>query len=152
FDPSRVIPNTINEFPSFSFTLGDLHAHVTALPFTVLALAFAMQIALKGPRGDVLWRAVAEALACGLAVGALYAINTWSYPVVAGVLVAAVVVWLRSSPEARAKRGYAIVWTVLVLVASIVFVLPFILNFNPEARGVGVVHTRRNFGHWLGDM
>ena len=38
FDPSRVIPDTINEFPSFSFLLGDLHAHVLALPFTVLAL------------------------------------------------------------------------------------------------------------------
>ena len=35
---SRVIPDTINEFPSFSFTLGDLHAHVLAIPFTLLAL------------------------------------------------------------------------------------------------------------------
>ena len=66
FDPSRVIPDTINEFPSFSFILGDLHAHVLALPFTVLALAFALQVALHGPRGDLLWRAVAEALARGL--------------------------------------------------------------------------------------
>ncbi len=46
FEPSRVIPDTINEFPSFSFLLGDLHAHVLALPFTVLALAFALQVAL----------------------------------------------------------------------------------------------------------
>ena len=44
-----MIPDTINEFPSFSFLLGDLHAHVLALPFTVLALAFAMQVALLGP-------------------------------------------------------------------------------------------------------
>ena len=35
FAPSRVIPGTINEFPWFSFLLGDLHAHVLALPFTV---------------------------------------------------------------------------------------------------------------------
>src|SRR6185503_15888472 len=45
FEPSRVIPDTINEFPSFSFVLGDLHAHVFALPFTVLAIAFALQVA-----------------------------------------------------------------------------------------------------------
>src|SRR3954463_10857321 len=80
FDPSRVIPNTINEFPSFSFMLGDLHAHVLALPFTVLALAFAMQIALRGPRGDVVWRAVCEALACRLSVGAADAINAQASP------------------------------------------------------------------------
>src|SRR3954465_6756418 len=96
FDPSRVIPNTINEFPSFSFILGDLHAHVLALPFTVLALAFAMQIALRGPRGDVVWRAVLETLSIGLAIGVLYAINSWSYPVAAGVLGASVITWVRA--------------------------------------------------------
>src|SRR4051812_17843357 len=150
FNPSRVIPNTINEFPSFSFILGDLHAHVLALPFTLLALAFALQVALSGPRRDVLWRAVAEALACGLAVGALYAINSWSYPVAAGVLVAAVSLWLRGvGPE---RRGFAVGWLVLVLVASVVLVLPFILNFAPESKGIGVVHARRPFGKWLGDM
>ena len=149
FDPSRVIPNTINEFPSFSFLLGDLHAHVLALPFTVLALAFAMQVALAGPRGDLLWRSIIEALVCGLAVGVLYAINSWSYPVVAGLLVASVVVWLRGD---RARpRGYPAVWLGLVLVAGAVLILPFILAFDPEGRGVGIVHVRRPFGKWLGD-
>ena len=44
FGPSRVIPDTINEFPSFSFTVGDLHAHVIAVPLTLLALAFVAQV------------------------------------------------------------------------------------------------------------
>jgi YYY domain-containing protein len=148
FDPSRVIPDTINEFPSFSFILGDLHAHVLALPFTVLALGFALQVALHGPRGDLLWRAVAEALCAGLAVGMLYAINSWSYPVAAGALAASVITYVRGG----GRRGYPLVWLVLVLVASFVLILPFVLNFNPEARGIGFVHVRRPFGKWLGDM
>ncbi len=148
FEPSRVIPETINETPVFSFVLGDMHAHVLALPFTVLALAFAMQVALRGPRGDLVWRAVAEALAAGLAVGALYAINSWSYPVAAGVLAASVLVWAR----ADGRRGYPAVWLALVLLASAVLMLPFILDFDPEARGVGVVHVRRGFSAWMGDM
>ena len=127
FEPSRVIPDTINEFPSFSFVLGDLHAHVLALPFTVLALAFAMQVALHGPRGDLLWRSVAEAFAAALAVGMLYAINSWSYPVAAGVLAAAVVVWLRDG----GPRGFPLVWLGLVLVASFALILPFVLDFDP---------------------
>ena len=109
FDPSRVIPDTINEFPSFSFILGDLHAHVLALPFTVLALAFALQVALHGPRGDLMWRAVAEALAAGLAVGMLYAINSWSYPVAAGVLAASVITWIRGGGR-RATRWSGSGW------------------------------------------
>jgi YYY domain-containing protein len=151
FDPSRVIPNTINEFPAFSFILGDLHAHVLALPFTILALAFALQVVLAGPRGDVVWRSVAEALAAGVAVGALYAINAWSYPVAAGLLVASVIVWSYDGAS-RGRRGYAWVWLGLVLLASVVIVLPFLLNFTAEEHGVGVVHTRRPFTKWLGDM
>ena len=50
FAASRVDPDTITEFPWFSFLLGDLHAHVLALPFTLLALAFALQVVLAGPR------------------------------------------------------------------------------------------------------
>lgn len=153
FDPSRVIPDTINEFPAFSFVLGDLHAHVIALPFTVLAIAFAMQIALAGPRGDVLWRSVSEALAAALAIGMLYAINSWSYPVAAGLLAAAVVIWLRT-PEAKGRTAYAFVWLGLVIVASLALLLPFWLDFEPESRDgiIGVVETRRDFPHFLGDM
>jgi YYY domain-containing protein len=151
FGVSRVIPDTINEFPSFSFTLGDLHAHLLAIPFTLLALGFALQVALDGPRGDLALRAVAEALAAGLAVGALYAINSWSYPVAAGLLIGAVVVWMRG-PAADGRRAYGAVWTVLVLVAGIVLVLPFWLDFDPAARGLGAVTERRSFARWTGDM
>src|SRR5205814_1400907 len=150
FEPSRVVPGTINEFPTFSFVLGDLHAHVLALPFTLLALAFALQVALAGPRGDVVWRAVAEALAAGLAVGVLYAVNSWSYPVAAGLVVAGVITWMRS-PEGAGRRGYAVAWTVLVLAASVVLLLPFWLNYVPAANGVGTVTHRRPFDRWVGD-
>jgi YYY domain-containing protein len=151
FDPSRVIPNTINEFPSFSFILGDLHAHVLAIPFTLLALAFALQVALAGPRGDVVWRAVGEALLAGLSLGVLYAVNSWSYPVGAGLLAAALIVWLRD-PASAGRRGFGVTWLGLVVLASLVLVLPFILNFNPEGHGVGIVHARRPFHKWLGDV
>ena len=143
-----MIADTINEFPAFSFNLGDLHAHVLALPFTLLALGFALQVALAGPRGDVAWRAVAEALAAGLAIGTLYAINAWSYPVAAGLLVLAVAVWMRG-PEAAGRRGYAAVWTLLVLIASVVVVLPFLLEFDAAARGIGRV-TEHPLVHRLG--
>lgn len=38
FRSSRVIPGTINEFPAFSFVYSDLHAHVIALPYTLIAM------------------------------------------------------------------------------------------------------------------
>ena len=151
FAPSRVIAGTINEFPWFSFTAQDLHAHVLAVPFTLLALAFALQVLLRGPRGDAAWRGVAEALAAGLAVGSLYAINSWSYPVAAGILAVAVVAWL-CDPRSRGRRGYAVVWLALVVVASVVLVLPFWLEFDPSADGVGLVEERVPFGRFAGQL
>jgi YYY domain-containing protein len=41
WDPTRVIPATINEFPYFSFLFADLHPHMIGLPFTVLFLSLA---------------------------------------------------------------------------------------------------------------
>ncbi len=82
----------------------------------------------------------------------LYAINSWSYPVAAGLLAASVVIWLRT-PEAKGRTAYALVWLGVVLVASIALILPFVLDFEPETRDgtIGVVATRRDFKHWLGD-
>jgi len=149
FAPSRVIPYAIDEFPAFSFLLQDLHAHVLALPFTVLALGFALQVVLVGPRGDAALRGTGEALTAGLAIGALYATNSWSYPVAAGMLVVAVLAWLRD-PRSRGRRSYAAVWTVLVLLASVVLVLPFWLDFDPAARGLALVRDHEPFARYLG--
>ena len=47
WNASRVIPDTINEFPFFTFTYADLHAHMIALPLTLLALAAAVALVPK---------------------------------------------------------------------------------------------------------
>ncbi len=44
WDPSRVIPFTINEFPYWSYLFADLHPHMMGIPFTVLFLALAYNV------------------------------------------------------------------------------------------------------------
>ncbi|MFO7966444.1 MAG: DUF2298 domain-containing protein [Archaeoglobaceae archaeon] len=39
WDPTRVIENTINEFPYFSFIHADFHAHVVAIPIKILGIS-----------------------------------------------------------------------------------------------------------------
>ncbi len=46
FNPSRVVTNTINEFPAFSFLLSCFHAHVLTLAFTIVAIALAFNLFL----------------------------------------------------------------------------------------------------------
>jgi YYY domain-containing protein len=151
FAPSRVIPGTINEFPWFSFLLADLHAHVLALPFTLLVLGFAVQVAFAGPRARPWPRALLETLCVSVALGSLYAINSWSYPVMAGLLAGALVVWLRD-PGAAGEELRAVRWGLLVLALSILLILPFHLSYDPAASGFGLVSDRRPFGKFISDQ
>lgn len=41
---TRFIPFTIHEFPSYSFAVSDMHGHVLAIPFALLALALIIQL------------------------------------------------------------------------------------------------------------
>jgi uncharacterized membrane protein len=53
WNPSRVMPNgEINEFPFFTFLYADLHAHLIALPFTLLALGLAVAVIKKQKGGS----------------------------------------------------------------------------------------------------
>ncbi len=80
--PSRAIPapgdvEPITEFPFFTILYADPHAHLFALPLTLLALAFALSVVLSRGR----WKDWVG-MACGfllgaLAIGALRPTNTW---------------------------------------------------------------------------
>ena len=84
---------TITEFPFFSFLLGDLHAHVTALPFLTLALALALALLASPEPPGLEWlkNNPWEAGALALALGGLAFINAWDFPVYVCVVGAAAV-------------------------------------------------------------
>ena len=69
----------------------------------------------------------------------------------AGLLVAAVVVWMRE-PASAGRRAYGVVWAVLVVLGGIVLTLPFWLDFDAAARGIGRVTEHDSFAHWAGDQ
>jgi YYY domain-containing protein len=76
--PTRVIPETINEFPFFSFLFADLHPHMINVAFILLFVALLWQVA----RG----RGIAQWLALPVVLGAVAVINTWDLPMAAGLL------------------------------------------------------------------
>ena len=150
FGASRVIPGTINEFPSFSFVLADLHAHVMAIPFSLVVLAIALQLALAGPPQPPRGPAALELCAGAIAIGSLYAINAWSFPVLAGLVVLGVLVRLRD-PVGIRERARTIAWLVVLLALAVIAVLPFLIGYDPAADGFGRVTEHASFSRFVRD-
>jgi YYY domain-containing protein len=147
WNASRVIPDTINEFPFFTFTYADLHAHMIALPITLLGLAAAVAlvrlsgfIPAPGSEEPSPWRiALPELLLIvllGFAAGALRATNTWDFPtyVLIGMLAIGVLEAARRAllpvPDSLTERlsfllraAVAVLWrtAILVFTASVLF-------------------------------
>jgi YYY domain-containing protein len=148
---SRVIDdhvdsNPIDEFPSFSFVLGDLHPHVMALPFALMALGLAVNLLLgtlptgwllrrsetadllEEPRASVTERRTPWVVigVTGVLVGSLYALNSWDLPTYGLVAAIAVGVALRQRPVRERLLG-----VVLLGAAALVAWLPFYVAFSP---------------------
>ena len=106
YTPWGTEQEVIDEFPAFSFILGDMHPHVLALPFVLLALALALNLYLQITNSE--WRiansesragnpysplsalqsllsdlplAFWEFLIYALCLGGLGFLNTWDFPI-----------------------------------------------------------------------
>ncbi len=151
WDPSRVIPNTINEFPYWSFLFADLHAHLIGMPLAALFLGLALVLICDYA---VDWR---QAWLRGLAVlatfalllGALASINLWELPTYFGLGVLAFLV-----SQYRGKGRINWLLTLLVTIGymggAYLFFQPFFHNYkNVSANGVGLVKAGDDLGTWL---
>lgn len=125
-DTSSGAVETINEFPAFSLVLGDLHPHVMALPFTIMALGLGLNLFLVGRTSSPTDRRSRLLMfgVTGVLIGSLYALNSWDYPTF-------LLVGLASG--AVAVRTWSRFDRVLVLgtflAASILAWLPFYVGF-----------------------
>lgn len=119
---------TINEFPYFSFLLGDLHPHVMTLPYTVVSMTLIWNVfrykLADGAATQGWWLRIALT---GAAIGALYPLNAWDLPIY--LLLALVAV------GAAAARNDRRSWeAVLLLIASAVIPwLPFVRSYAPPS-------------------
>jgi YYY domain-containing protein len=146
WSPSRVIPNTINEFPAFSFVLADLHAHVLALPFCALAVGIAFNLLLASGEGiRAFGRGFSGALGLATAavlIGALYAINGWDLPTYLGLALLALAIqqWLAHGRRLGSPLvlDFGAVAAMLTALCFLLY-LPFYRGFVSPSQGVAIV-------------
>ncbi|MSQ28662.1 MAG: hypothetical protein EXR51_11095 [Dehalococcoidia bacterium] len=119
---------TINEYPAFSFLLGDLHPHVMALPFVLLALALSLQL-LSGPSpGFSVWwrRSPALFLPPLVVLGSIGFINGWDLLPYLGIYVGMGLIrtWMDRPHPWRAWLDWA-VWSAAIAGGAVALYAPF---------------------------
>ena len=147
FGPSRVIPNTINEFPVFSFLLSDFHAHVLTLAFDIVAMGLAFNLLLStGGRGLLIfgrgWSMLVNLVCTAMVFGSLFVMNGWDYPTYMGLALVCIVgqQWFAH----HGRFSFSLVLGILVAATSLVVLsllvyLPFYLTFISPVQGIGLV-------------
>ncbi len=125
--------NEITEFPFFTFLFADLHAHLIAIPFTLLALALAISLYLRTQISSTTWlEHWGGAVVLGLAVGALRIMNAWDWPVYLALAGGAIVIGhlLTAHQPLRWRLTHGAAIGIVTLVVSHYAYLPFHENFE----------------------
>ena len=147
FAPSRVIKDTINEFPAFSFILSCFHAHVLTLAFTILCIGLAFNLFLE-PEGKGLkvfgsgGRLLLNICVTAIIVGGLFVMNGWDYPTYMGLMCVCIVV--QQLFVYRFRLSSALLLDIIVVTGSLValsfvFYIPFYATFVSPSLGIGIV-------------
>ncbi len=151
--------DVIDEFPFFSFLLGDLHPHVLALPFAFLVMAAAYHVLLGGGEGRIRWLGIPLRLnwtAFGfsaLVLGAMGFLNTWDFPFYVALFAGAYALrgwWAAVSPQSsrrteaqpqprrnplkQAALDFLGIGLALGVTGGVLY-LPFYLSFSSQAGG-----------------
>ncbi|MEX0761686.1 MAG: DUF2298 domain-containing protein [Dehalococcoidia bacterium] len=134
----------ITEFPFFTFLFADLHAHLIAIPFAVLALGIGLAVfARTGLRRPVIesWSAL---VILGLVIGALRIINTWDFPTqlgLAGLFIVGGELFSTRHAPMRGLMAGVIKW-IFVAAVGYLFFLPFHQHFELFNNGVQASQTQ----------
>jgi len=150
----------IDEFPAFSYILGDNHPHVLAMPVALVVIAMALSVYLSARHSGLgeaadrpvwsTWRRLPALLPMGwfglsliaAVSGGLVFLNTWDYPPYWLLLTAALFAGLVTSEREVLNRVHVIrsaavtaAFGVLLVAGALVMCLPFLLTAQSQARG-----------------
>ncbi|MBT4842648.1 MAG: hypothetical protein HON91_09440 [Anaerolineae bacterium] len=158
FDLAGNFREVIDEFPFFSFLLGDLHPHVLSLPFALLAVSIALNIFFGGWHGETkifnfkLFLHPLGIFIVALLLGGLAFLNTWD------ILIAAALIASAYTLKRAHKTGWSwsrledfLYFGMLTGIAAILLYIPFYFGFASQAGGIlpNLINPTRGAHLWV---
>ncbi len=143
YDITGGFREVIDEFPFFSFLLGDLHPHVLAIPFGLLAISLAYNIFQNNSNekielfGVQLHLSPITFLFSAMVLGGLAFLNTWDILIGAALIVGAYV-FSRVDKDGWNWHRFEDVFILGLPLGlfSFLLYLPFYLGFSSQAGGL----------------
>jgi len=150
----------IDEFPAFSYVLGDLHPHVLVMPFVMLVVNLALNIyqgamdegnpvRILGITIPFKWDLF---VISAILVGGIIFMNTWDLPIYFSLLVGAFLLRQVSKKGWSGERIHEVLTLAIPLgVLSFVLYLPFLISFQSQAGGIlpNVYYPTRGLYLWI---
>ena len=159
---TRFIHNTIHEFPMYSWTVADLHGHVTDIMFVLLTIALLLSIFLqteriegekKETRTSMLriaeWKKHGFMIATiSFFIAIMYMTNAWDgliYLLLSGLIFFAISYSASLKSSFPIRLHYGVIGSIAPMLALVVgftiFTFPFSLHFQPGSlvSGIGIL-------------
>lgn len=158
YDITGGFREVIDEFPFFSFLLGDLHPHVLAIPFSLLAISLAYNIFQNNSNEKIelfglqLHLSPITFFFSAIVLGGLAFLNTWDILIGATLIVSAYV-FSRVDKDGwnwHRLEDVFIVGLPLGLFSFLLY-LPFYLGFSSQAGGLlpNFMYVTRGMHLWV---
>lgn len=146
---TRFIPNTIHEFPLYSFVVSDLHGHVLDIPVVLVCVGVLLQIFVSK---QYTW---IYGVSLGFLLAIMYMTNVLDFGIYS-VLSIAVISYLlyqktrkkiTKQTNNREKNDSSLIQFLtvyaksigVIIVSAVILIIPFSLNFKPFASGIGIL-------------
>lgn len=165
---TRFIPNTIHEFPIYSFVVADLHGHVADIPFVLLTIAVLLSLTInilshskkdeeKSDNSGSFWQTLlndyrsitpiplTHIMLLGLLIAVMYMTNAWD-GLIYLVLTGLVFLYINFKTQKPSDSLMAIIYktgssSLFLLFFFILANFPFTTNFRPFVSGLGILCT-----------
>jgi YYY domain-containing protein len=150
YDIAGNFKEIIDEFPFFSYFLGDLHPHVLAMPFVLVAVALSYMLFLRlkeyQPSPSIYqdvrtFFSLKENLSFTcftlVFIGGIAFLNTWDFPIYFGLFLMVFFLWRIQGLGWSSRRLQEMIYCGLICgFVSLIFYLPFFLSFSSQAGGL----------------
>lgn len=153
---SRAITGAITEFPYFTGLYADLHAHVVALPITILVIALSFAVASQprlvlialseSPRrSQARIVLTAQLTLLALALGTLFPTNAWDVPVYAALAIVAIGMAFQKLPTWPLRLSLTTITVAVFGIMAYVLFLPFHQHFVTLFSAIGRTRAPTDF-------